>query len=261
MVLRKFTAVTLAAVATSFVSLSALAAPVTYNYSTLHGGLLQASSNAAVLTALGGPAVTVSGSFIYDAETPFTTYTQNIGYEAGRAVYSGAVSQLSGTVNSTVGGLSFIDNGTGVATVGNEVPSLGRDSFSLNADPTPRLGENTTPAEYAHQLAGFNVGDYTLHNVRLYWVEGYFAAPDFLSNDDLMPTPPTFYGVVALDFILTADPTNTANSPYYSRTVYFGGLTASVAAVPEPGTTALALAGLAGVALAIRRHRRQAPQA
>ena len=231
-----------------------MAAPVVYNYST--SGAL-ASSNAAVAALLGGASVTVSGSFIYDAATPFTVNSQDIGYEAGRAIYSGAVSQLSGSVN----GLSFIDNGTGVAAVGNEVVApYGLDWFSLNADPTPRLGENTTPAEYAHQLSGFTVGDYKLDNVRLYWVEGYYGVPDYLSNNNLLPTVPSFNGFLALDFVLASDPTNTANSPYYSRTVYFGGLQA-VAAVPEPGAMVLGLAGLAGVLVAVRRRKAGIAQA
>lgn len=248
MALRKFTATGLAVVATSFVSVSAMAAPVVYNYST---GAALTSSNLTVLGLLGGGSISVSGSFTYDSATPFTVMSQAIGYEPGRAIYSGAVSQLSGSVN----GRSFIDNGTGVATVGNEVVApYGLDWFSLNADPTPRLGENTTPAEYAHQLAGFTVGDYKLDNVRLYWVEGYYGVPDYLSNNNLLPTVPSFNGFLALDFILASDPTNTANSPYYSRTVYFSGLKA-VAAVPEPGAIAMGLAGVAGVLGAMRRRK------
>lgn len=254
MALRTFTAAALAAIAASSIALSAQAAPVVYNYST---GSALASSNLTVLGLLGGGSISVSGSFIYDAATPFTVMSQAIGYEPGRAIYSGAVSQLSGAVN----GLSFIDNGTGVAAVGNEVVTpYGLDWFSLNADPTPRLGENTTPAEYAHQLAGFTVGDYKLDNVRLYWVEGYYGVPDYLSNNNLLPTVPSFNGFLALDFVLASDPTNIANSPYYSRTVYFSGLKA-VAAVPEPGAMVLGLAGVAAVLLAMRRRKAGAAQA
>lgn len=248
MALRKFTAAVLAVIATSSISVSAMAAPVVYTYST---GSALSSSNLTVLGLLGGGAISVSGSFIYDAATPFTVMSQDIGYEPGRAIYSNAVSQLQGTVN----GRAFIDNGTGVATVGNEVVApYGLDWFSLNADPTPRLGQNTTPAEYAHQLSGFTVGDYKLDNVRLYWVEGYYGVPDYLSNNNLLPAAPSFNGFLALDFVLASDPTNAANAPYYSRTVYFSGLKA-VAAVPEASTTALALAGMGCLLFALRRRK------
>lgn len=253
MALRKITAAALAAITTSLVALSATAAPVVYNYSTSVPGALQSSSNAAVLALLGGATATVSGSFVYDAATPFTTYSQNIGYAAGGALYAGAFSQLSGTVNGSVGGLSFTDD-SGTISQGNEAAPPGLDWFTMNADATPRPGQNTTPADYARDLQGFTVGNYTLHNVRLYWIEGYFGATDFISSDALLPTPPSFNGVLALDFILTDDPTNTANTPYTSRTVYFTGLTA-VAAVPEPGATALVLAGMAGMLVTLRRRK------
>ncbi|MFZ5526047.1 MAG: PEP-CTERM sorting domain-containing protein [Pseudomonadota bacterium] len=246
---RHLTAV-LAAVAASCISVSAMAAPVVYNYSTS----TFVSSPDATLRALLGTSASVSGSFVYDAATPFTTYSQNIGYAAGGALYSGAISQLTGTVNSSVSGLTFTD-GSGTISQGNEAAPPGLDWFTMNADATPRPGQNTTPAEYARDLAGFTVGAYTLHNVRLYWIEGSFGATDFIASDALLPTPPSFNGVLALDFVLTADPTNIANTPYNSRTVYFTGLTVMAAPVPEPGTTGLALAGMAGVALALRRRK------
>ena len=90
---RHLTAV-LAAVAASCISVSAMAAPVVYNYSTS----TFVSSPDATLRALLGTSASVSGSFVYDAATPFTTYSQNIGYAAGGALYSGAISQLTGTV-------------------------------------------------------------------------------------------------------------------------------------------------------------------
>lgn len=252
MALRKFTAAVWAAIATSSVSMSALAAPVVYNFNT---GTAFAGS-AAVLSQLGGGAISVSGSFVYDAASPFTANSQDLGFEPGRALYTGAVSQISGTVN----GHDFVDSGVGTVAVGNEAVAPG-DWFSLNADPSPRVGENTTPAEYARSLVGFTVGGYTLNNVRLYWVEGYSGAPDFLSNNDLLPAPPSFNGVLALDFVLASDPTNTANVPYYSRTVYFGGLTAQAAAVPEPGALALGLVGMAGMLVAARHRKAKAARA
>lgn len=249
MVLRKFTAATLAALAASCVSVSALAAPVVYNYSTAEGPI---STNATLLALLGATS-SVSGSFIYDAASPLTANSGDIGYEPGLAIYaSGALSQLGGSV----AGHSFIDNGHGTVAVGNEASPLDSDWLTLNADPTPRPGEFTPPvgASYPRQLAGFSVGDYTLHNVRLFWVEAYQVGPDFLTGQDLPTTLPTFYGRLALDFVLTSDPTNTENSPYYSRTVFFSGLTA-VAAVPEPATSALALVGMVAVLAALRRRK------
>src|SRR5690606_6330415 len=139
---------------------------------------------------------------IYDAASPLTVRSQDIGYEPGLSIYaSGALSQLSGSV----AGLSFVDRGNGTVAGGNGATATGADWLTLNADPTPRPGQNTTPvgASYPRQLEGFALGDYTLHNVRLYWVEGQTALVDFLADNSLPSALPSLYGMVALDFVRT----------------------------------------------------------
>ena len=249
MALRQFTAA-LAAVAASCISVSAMAAPVVYNYSTS----TFFSTSDTTLRALLGTTASVSGSFVYDASAPLTYRSEDIGYEPGLAIYSsGAVSQISGSV----AGLSFIDRSNGTVSVGNDSSSTGTDWLTIIADPTPRPGQTTTPVgpSYPRQLEGFAIGDYTLHNVRLSWVEGQTTTQDFLADSSLPAVPPSFYAILALDFVLTADPTNLAGTPYYSHTVFFGGLTVQAAPVPEPTTGALALAGIAGLALVLRRRK------
>lgn len=67
--------------------------------------------------------------------------------------------------------------------------------------------------------------------------------------------PTAFSGRLALDFVLSSDPDNLANTPYYSRTVFFDNLV--LTPVPEPSTYALALTGLLAVGVVARSRRRQ----
>ena len=245
-----FPATALAIIASSFAA-PAMAAPVVYNFSTTAGPLQTGSPVVALL----GASASVSGSFTYDASAPFTVLSQDLGYDAGLAVHAGALLGISGTV----AGFSFSDTTGGAASVGNEVPAFGGDLLNLNADPSPRAGQNTTPTgpNFPRQLVGFEVGAYTLHNVRLYWAEAIPGTADFLSASTLPGTLPAFQGRLALDFIRTADPANTANVPYAALTVYFNGLTVQAAPVPEPSTAAMMLAG-AGVMAAVAARRRKA---
>ena len=94
--------------------------------------------------------------------------------------------------------------------------------YAGNADPTPKADQNSVPSDHPRQLQGFQLGAYTLSNVRLYWVETP-ATGAFLSSYALPGSLPAFKGTLALDFVRTADPTNTVNMPYYANTVFISG--------------------------------------
>jgi len=226
------------AVATTLSS-AAVAAPQTYAYQTA-GSL---TGSIAVITALGGQqGLASSGSFNYDSAAPFLGGSGSLGFEPGYAVFSGvgttwALSKLQGQL----GGRSYSDV-VGTVNVGNNLSTPSRDILSISADPTPKLGQNTLPADLGRQLIGFTVGDFALVNVRMIWGASGPADSTFLGSYALPTSLPTFGGVLALDFARVSDPNNVANRPFYENTVFLSGLT--VSAVPEPAAAVLALAGV-----------------
>ncbi|CAH0352894.1 PEP-CTERM sorting domain-containing protein [Aquabacterium sp. CECT 9606] len=239
----------------------AMAAPVSYTFSTG--------------AAIGGPAelthllsgLTVSGSFVYDQTVPLLGSSGDLGFEPGYSIYAtpGSPDQAFRTLTGSVGAYQFSDI-AGSASIRNAntgVPSATMlDIISLTSDPTVKAGTNTTPADYDRQLQGFTLGNYTLHNVRLYWIGGVGGgAFNFLSDSALPAELPTFQGRLAFDFVRTDDPTNLANIPYYSNTVTFGGLTVQAAAVPETDTYLMALVGLGLVGVAVRRRQQRSLKA
>ena len=233
----------------AFASQAALAAPIAYQF-TASGPV----TGSAELVGLLGDSHQASGQFKYDPAGSLLGGSGALGFEPGYAIYAGnasAVQSLLG-LQGQVGGHAFSDV-VGAASVGNDNAYRGGlDILTINADPTPKAGQNSVPSDYPRQLQGFQLGAYTLSNVRLYWVETP-ATGDFLSSYALPGSLPAFKGTLALDFVRTADPTNTANTPYYANTVFISGLTVQASAVPEPGAVGLALVGLAGLVMSRRR--------
>lgn len=144
-------------------------APVTYNYTTDPLGILVGCP----ACNFGGQSVT--GSFVYDHETPFTRNPR-----PGLSMYIGSISDFSGSV----GTYSFSDD-LGPGLVGNEFVSGNRDILRLSA---------------GLFLNGFAVDDFTLVDVRLLWLEGSLGVPDFLDNQSLPTEPPGYPGFVVLVF-------------------------------------------------------------
>lgn len=254
------------AAAAMAVCTGAWAAPTTYSFTT---GVRSGGSGA--ICAGGVPCspqhpyyafsstATVSGTFVYDPAAPATSTSAS-----GATVYGsypvggGFASSFSGLTGS-VDGRSFADV-RGFTTVGNETQKVStgpttfemRDFFQLNSEPP--LGDPNP-----HNITGFDIGDYSLVNVRLFWGEGQLApelVPDLFSDQNLPAELPSFHGVLALDLV----PLPTAAPGAFGAAVFFNTL--SVARVPEPASFALLLTALSllGWHASQRKLRRAAPR-
>jgi len=174
----------------------------------------------------------VSGEIGYDAAAP-----QSSAGPGGTFVHLFA----SGNLAATVQGFDIFDP-IGGAVVGDEQtltgPPGGSDLLVLNAEP------QLLPTN----IVGFELNGYRLVNVRLFWLETLFGAPDFLSSSTLPATLPSFAGRLALDFVpVTGGPVGFA---------FFDGLRVRPLVVPTPEPGSLVLLGLGLAGLAIRARRR-----
>lgn len=170
------------------------------------------------------PSAFVSGRFRYDPSQPPRGTLAN-----GATRYDATFLASSGSVQG-----AFFEDPRGYTAVGNSLSALGGyDFLMLSADPSPGIG--------THDINGFSIGEWTLVNVRLFWIGSMPGAGDFLDSDAMPEVLPTFAGRLALDFVKTDAP----SSPFIS--VFFDGMT--VQAVPEPASTALIGAGLLAMLL------------
>jgi hypothetical protein len=163
---------------------------VSYNFTTSATAFSPADPALAALFA-----GSVSGSFSYANWVP--PFAVSPGPVApGGVVYLDAMLDLDGSVN----GMDFTSP-FGFAFVANDRFGAGVDFMSLGTGPL---------------ITGFDVGGYTLTDVRWFWIEGAGGTgtppstcnpPDFLASDLLPAAPPTtHFGRLALDFELISDP-------------------------------------------------------
>jgi hypothetical protein len=270
-------------IAAAALSTGAIAADVTYSFSTGavldHGGTNDtnqatqpASQQIADSIAAQLFGSSVSGSIVYDASSAVTNSGGAFnglgdvygGMQLPNGSFHSSLNAFSGLVSgSSSGSLTFTDP-RGSTVVGNDgfllgcappcTPSL-VDFFGFNADPGQ---DSFTP----HNLTGFSVTvpsgqTYRLYNARFFWIEGQPATTpngDFLTSNALLATPPTFYGTLALDFVNAANPSNATGIQY---DVFYNGVTMT-AAVPEPETYAMLVAGFGLLGFIARRRKKLA---
>ena len=207
---------------------------------------------------------TVSGTFVYDSAGPATTTAGDGSTIYGGFTFEGLPASSFAGLTGSVAGLSFSDL-RGFTTVGNERltiltgpgTSTSADIFQLTADPSL---SSTSP----HNFTGFDIGAYTLVNVRLFWIETQQIVgqsgpiPDLFSDQNLLAAPPTLLGKLALDFV----PLGNTSTSTPTVAVFFDGLSVTpVAAIPEPETYAMLLAGLGLLGFAARRRKLKAATA
>ncbi len=235
----------LAAAVLQLVPGAAHAALAAYSFATA----ANPSGEPGVVNLLGGSAF-VAGSFDYDAAAPATGTSGGLTIYGIQNIAPAFPSSFANLVGS-VQGNQFSD-GRGTTAVGND--NFAQSDLSTNPPTTTFVDFLQLNTQSQTPTVGFAIGAFTLKNVRMFWIEGAQMpnlVPEFLPNQGLPGVLPAFQGRLALDFVATGDP----NGPQYYA--FFDGLTVSpVAAVPEPDTYAIMLAGLGLLGVIARRRNR-----
>lgn len=240
------------------------AAPVSYSFST--GPTAFASS--ALPVSFSGLVGGASGTFFYDAAAHLAVTNAD-----GSSSYFGftppnvngqppSLSALSATVGFQPP-LAFSDP-NGSTTVWNDTTgnsffgaTPNSDALILSFDP-PAANGNTLP----RNLSGFELAGWRIYSVRMLWIESLAMTnefgpsnngtptADFLNSQALPGVLPAFSGRLWLEFQNTATPSLTSF-------VFFNNLQVhpAVAAIPEPESYAMLLAGLALMGMVARRRR------
>lgn len=211
------------------------AAPQTYAFSTSGPATLGLSSGTgvdasalAVQAALNANPL-VTGTFVYDSSAAFS------GSGTGGASTYGNAAGAPGFTALTGSGAGFsIMDPRGFITVGNNTLPGGLDQIQYFAD-------SALKSSTVHNFVAFDIAGVQIVNLRFNWVG------NFLSDQNLPGTPPSFNGILSFDIIAAPGSTSGLISDE------FVSLNARVAAVPEPQTWALLLAGLALMGVARRR--------
>jgi hypothetical protein len=237
-------------------AISAHAAPAQYSFSTTTASAFGGNSRfpatpteTADATSLAGQFAgsSITGTFGYDPTAPAVLTNAD-----GSVIYSGnpgsSLVGLSALISGgSIGALNFSD-ARGYTQVGNE--SFG--PAGSKADVFQFFADSTTPTGTNHNIVGFDVGAFTLYNVRMFWIEGQTTpetVPDLVNSSALPGAPPAMHGRLALDFIKDGA---TGGQQYV---VFFDAL--GVTPVAEPETHAMLLAGLALLGLEVRRRKRK----
>jgi PEP-CTERM motif len=233
---------------------SAISAPITYSFSTAANSFSGVSSTPASVPFSNpfSSSATVSGTFVYDANATFNSAASS----TFGAVY-GSYSTTSSTVSSfnslagSVAGMTFSDT-RGVTIVGND--RIGVGAFPGPIDFLGLWSDNPTPNSTSpDNFTGFSIGAFTLINVRFFWAETQSTPTlitDFLSDESMPATLPTFAGRLALDFVETG-----TNPSAQHAFVFFDGLTVvAMNPVSEPGTYSMILMGFVAAGFVARRR-------
>lgn len=208
-----------------------------------------ASGNRQIITKL-GPNAKVTGTFQYDSNAIATDNTIFYGY--GNAAVYGLPYKTFFDISGSVGGFTYSDQ-IGRTIVGNDMSDYpgrpaGQDWLGLNADPGADFN-STSLRNSPRNISGFNVGDYKLINVRMFWFTGINGLGNFLTTNTMPSTLPALQGRVALDFVPISNPTYLS----YNYTVFFDGLYVQAQPVPEPATIILFMVGAVVIFGSLRR--------
>jgi len=230
----------------------ALGAPVTYTFTT--GPYTNDGFPSLLPTLLGS---SIAGSFIYDSAAPLGGSATNANFTNASVYFSttpGGAQPYSGISATVTGGgldspLSILDP-RGTSTVSNDgfsspPGSPTQDFMSLDADPFGPTGP--------HNISGFSVDGFTLWNMRIFWGEATLG--DFMNDQSLPTALPSGPARLSLDFIpFGSDPATPTVFAFYDNVL----VTPAVAAIPEPETYAMLLAGLGLLGWQARRKRHTA---